>query len=105
MSPRNLTGIKTKGGPKGWVPTYHVMYTSDLTTFNPVVDSSGNMKLFPGNFDQDTPVLNEFRLPIHARYLKVLPVKWMKGIEMRIEPIGCFEPYREYILRPKPFFK
>lgn len=78
---------------------YHVMYTSDLTTFNPVVDSSGDIKKFPGNFDEDTPVLNQFRLPIHARYLKVLPVKWTKGIEMRIEPIGCFEPYRKYAMK------
>ncbi|KAL0894249.1 hypothetical protein ABMA27_014259 [Loxostege sticticalis] len=99
-SPRNLTGITTKGGPKGWVTAYHVMYTTDLTTFNPVVDSSGDIKKFPGNFDEDTPVLNQFRLPIHARYLKVLPVMWTKGIEMRIEPIGCFEPYPIPITTP-----
>ncbi|RVE53530.1 hypothetical protein evm_001900, partial [Chilo suppressalis] len=92
-SPRNLTGIKTKGGPKGWVSTYKVMYTSDLTTFNPVVDSEGEPTLFPANFDADSEVQNKFKLPIHARYLKILPVKWHGAIEMRVEPIGCFEPY------------
>nr|XP_053625822.1 hemocytin isoform X2 [Plodia interpunctella] len=93
MAPRNITGIKTKGGPKGWVTAYNVMYTSDLNTFNPVIDSDGSYKLFPANFDSESVVTNEFRLPIHARYLKVLPLKWKDAIEMRIEPIGCFEPY------------
>ncbi|XP_039747124.1 hemocytin isoform X2 [Pararge aegeria] len=92
-SPRNLTGIKTKGGEKGHVTAYNVMYTSDLKTFNPVLDSSGKPILFPANFDKDSVVLNEFRPPIHAQYLKILPVKWEKNIEISVEPIGCFEPY------------
>ncbi|CAH0701554.1 unnamed protein product [Spodoptera exigua] len=91
-SPRNITGIKTKGGPMGWVSTYKIMYTSDLSTFNPVVDDKGD-KVFPGNFDRDTEQFEEFYPPIHAQYLKVLPLTWKDNIEMRIEPIGCFEPY------------
>lgn len=70
------------------------MYTSDLSTFNPVVDDKGE-KVFPGNFDRDTVQFEEFYPPIHAQYLKVLPLTWKDNIEMRIEPIGCFEPYRK----------
>ncbi|XP_026330001.1 hemocytin [Hyposmocoma kahamanoa] len=92
-SPRNITGVKTKGGTRGWVNTYKIMYTSDLSNFNPVIDSSGAPKEFPGNFDKTTEVMNEFRPPIHARYFKVLPLKWNGNIEMKIEPIGCFMPY------------
>ncbi|KAI5641727.1 f5/8 type C domain-containing protein [Phthorimaea operculella] len=92
-APRNITGIKTKGGPTGWVTSYNILYTSDLSTFNPVVDNTGSYKIFPANFDKSSEVFNEFRPPIHARYLKVLPLRWKNGIEMRIEPIGCFEPY------------
>ncbi|KAM3961249.1 LOW QUALITY PROTEIN: hemolectin [Aphomia sociella] len=101
-SPRNITGIKTKGGPSGWVTSYNVMYTSDLSTFNPVVDNTGSYKIFPANFDSITMVANEFKLPIHAQYLKVLPLKWKKNIEMRIEPIGCFEPYPTPTVMPLP---
>lgn len=36
-SPRNITGIKTKGGAKGWVTSYKVMYSNDLD-FSPIVD-------------------------------------------------------------------
>ncbi|XP_022121224.2 hemocytin [Pieris rapae] len=92
-SPRNITGIKTKGGPSGWVSAYNIMYTCDLSTFNPVVDENGKYKLFPGNFDADSVVMNEFRPSLRAQYLKVLPLKWNEAIEMRVEPIGCFEPY------------
>ncbi|KAI8434616.1 hypothetical protein MSG28_003152 [Choristoneura fumiferana] len=99
-SPRNITGVKTKGGVNGWVTTYNIMYTSDLTTFNPVIDDSGATKIFPANFDKDSVVVNEFRPPIHARYLKVLPLKWKDAIEMRVEPIGCFEPYPTATVAP-----
>ncbi|CAK1545090.1 unnamed protein product [Leptosia nina] len=92
-APRNITAIKTKGGPSGWVSAYNIMYTSDLTTFNPVVDNTGSYKMFPGNFDEGSVVQNEFQPPLHAQYLKILPLKWKNGIEMRVEPIGCFEPY------------
>ncbi|KAG6461849.1 hypothetical protein O3G_MSEX012891 [Manduca sexta] len=92
-SPRNLTGITTKGGPSGWVTSYKVLYTSDLTTFNPIIDEDGKEKVFPANYDNDSAVTNEFRPPIHAQYLKILPLKWKGGMEMRVEPIGCFEPY------------
>ncbi|XP_045445614.1 hemocytin-like [Melitaea cinxia] len=92
-SPRNLTGIKTKGGPSGFVTAYNIMYTSNLTTFNPLLDENGATRLILANFDSNTAVLNEFRPPIRAQYLKVLPVKWEENIEMRVEPIGCFEPY------------
>ncbi|KAL4720209.1 hypothetical protein ACJJTC_011687 [Scirpophaga incertulas] len=99
-SPRNITGVRTKGGPKGWVSAYKIMYTSDLKTFNPVLETDGEPKLFPANFDHDSEVLNQFRLPIHARYLKVLPAKWHDAIEMRVEPVGCFEPYPRWQCRP-----
>ncbi|CAK1581500.1 unnamed protein product [Parnassius mnemosyne] len=94
MSPRNITGIKTKGGVNGWVTAYNVMYTSNLSVpFSPVVDGSGARQLFPANFDGNTVVSAEFRPPIRAQYLKVLPIKWAGNMEMRVEPIGCFEPY------------
>jgi von Willebrand factor len=39
---------------------------------------------------------NHFQKPIRAQYLKVAPVKWHEGIEMHVEPLGCFKPYRKY---------
>ncbi|CAG4913028.1 unnamed protein product [Colias eurytheme] len=92
-SPRNITGIKTKGGPTGYVTTYNIMYTSDLSIFNPMLDQNGFPRMFPGNFDSSSVVMNEFRPPLHAQYLKLLPIKWDRALEISVEPIGCFEPY------------
>ncbi|XP_072943853.1 hemocytin-like [Epargyreus clarus] len=92
-SPRIITGVKTKGGVHGWVSAYSVLYSSDLAAFSPLLGSDGQRRLFPANFDKDTEVFNEFKPPIHAQYLKILPIKWEKNMEMRVEPVGCFEPY------------
>lgn len=94
-APRNITGIRTKGGNNGWVSVYKIYYTSDLDTFNPVIDDTGAEKLFAGNFDKDTQVVNMFKPPIHARYLKLMPIKSKDNMEIRVEPIGCYEPYRK----------
>lgn len=96
MSPRNVTGVKTKGGATGWVTAFNVLFSCNLSLpFMPLVDSTGDVKQFPANFDSDTVVTTEFRPPIRAQYLKIVPIKWNKNMEMRVEPIGCFEPYRK----------
>ncbi|XP_013180497.1 PREDICTED: hemocytin isoform X2 [Papilio xuthus] len=94
MAPRNITGIKTKGGVTGWVTAYNVLFSCNLSLpFSPMVDMLGDVRQFPANYDSDTVVTTEFRPPIRAQYLKILPVKWNRNMEMRVEPIGCFEPY------------
>lgn len=95
MEPRNITGVVTQGGPKGWVKTYKVSYSSNGDQWNPIVDENQNAKVFLGNIDKNTPQTNYFYLPIQTTYLKVTPLKWEKNIQMRIEPHGCFEPYRK----------
>lgn len=74
------------------------MYSSELPTFNPLLDKNGVQDLLPGNFEGEHVVLNEFRPPIRAQYLQILPITWKNNIEMKVEPIGCFEPYREFTM-------
>lgn len=94
LEPRKITGLVTQGGPKGWVKTYKVSYSNDAIHWNPIVNERQDEILFFGNIDKDTPQTNYFNLPIQTTYLKVIPLKWDKNIQMRIEPHGCFEPYR-----------
>lgn len=96
LEPRNLTGVITKGGPVGWVSTYKILYSHDDYFWNPITDDFGTEKTFLGNFDQDTPYKNMFNKPIRAQYLKIVPKNWMNNIQMRVEPLGCFEVYRKY---------
>lgn len=93
MGPRNLTGIKSKGGPKGWVKAYTVQYSPDSMNWNTILNEKKEEKVFPGNFDKNTEVTNYFDIPIQGQYIKVLPMKWKDNIQMRIEPLGCFLPY------------
>lgn len=48
-----------------------------------------------GNVDADTPKKNLFKQPISAQFLKIRPAKWSSAIEMKLEPLGCFESYGE----------
>lgn len=92
-SPRNLTGVVTKGGPQGWVSAYHVSYSKDKNNWNPLVEDNGKKVIFLGNFDNEKPQVNYFTRTVRAKYLRVEPVKWKDNIQMRVEPLGCFEPY------------
>jgi len=93
---RNLTGVVTKGGEYGWVKSFNVLFSKDNVIWNKVVDETGRPQEFIANVDAYTPKKNLFRQPINAQYLKIQPTKWHSTIEMKLEPLGCFKPYREF---------
>lgn len=88
----------TKGGPKGWVTRFTIQYSPNGKDWNPILEQSGKEKVFLGNFDSDTPRMNTFSTPISAQYLKIIPIKWHDNVQMRVEPYGCFEPYRRSLV-------
>lgn len=91
---RNVTGIKTKGGNRGWVSAFNVLYTQDFIIWNKLLKADGSgEQLFLGNFDAVTEKTNHFRFPIQARAIKLIPIKWNSCIELKIEPLGCFVEY------------
>lgn len=99
LEPRYVTGLKTKGGEYGWVTSYTILYSMDKLTWNPIHNYDGDDRHFLGNYDSYSSKMNVFDLPIHTRYVKLVPKKWHDSIELKVEPIGCFKPYRKYILR------
>lgn len=94
-----LTGLVTKGGSNGWVTRFTIQYSQNGQDWNPIMEEAKKEKIFLGNFDGDSPRVNKFEMPISAKYLKIIPIKWHKNIQMRIEPHGCFEPYRKFKFR------
>ena len=46
-------------------------------------------KLFVGNEDRSTKVVNWFKVRLFARYIRIKPNTWNGAICMRIEIIGC----------------
>lgn len=93
-----MTGIITKGGEYGWVKSYSVLFSHDNVIWNKIVDETGKPMEFLANVDSENIKKNLFKQAINARYVKIQPIKWYGAIEMKIEPIGCYLPYRELIL-------
>lgn len=46
-------------------------------------------QLFYGNVDKNTPVKNQFFMPIVARYLRILPQSWNGSLCLRAEVLAC----------------
>jgi integrin beta 3 len=63
--------------------------------WNKILDNAGRPVEFLGNVDSENVKKNLFKNPINAQYLKIQPLKWHYAIELKIEPIGCYKPYRE----------
>lgn len=95
LQPSHLTGIKTKGGEYGWVSAFTVEYSTDGFIWNELLDINGVPKVFLGNVDSSSVKTNFFQYPVNSRYLKICPTKWHETIELKMEPLGCFKPYRK----------
>ncbi|XP_070162344.1 hemocytin isoform X2 [Polyergus mexicanus] len=93
LEARNLTGITTKGGDNAWTIVYKVLYSNDGRHWNPVIDENGNEKEFLGNFDAESRQTNFFERPLHARLLRIQPVKWHNHVVLKIEILGCYLAY------------
>lgn len=91
-----MTGLTTKGGPHGWVTGYKVMYSKNGKIWNNLINFSGEPVTLIGNHDNDSPQTNYFKYALQSRFFKIVPLKWEDNINMRVEPLGCFEEYRKY---------
>lgn len=96
LEPRLVTGLRTKGGPTGWVTAFNVQYSLDADNWN-VCEAKvdGSAIVFLANYDGTSEKANHFDMPIRMRYMKIVPTKWHEVIELKLEPIGCFQEYRE----------
>ncbi|XP_004875253.1 coagulation factor VIII [Heterocephalus glaber] len=50
---------------------------------------NGKIKVFQGNQDSFTPVVNSLDSPLITRYLRIHPQSWAHQIALRLEVLGC----------------
>eukprot|EP00795_Rhopilema_esculentum_P001751 gene1751-16235_t len=86
---KNVQYIATQGRDKYFerVSQYKISYSNDGSTFQPYMEN-GQEKLFDGNCDHFTPILNKFENRISARYLRLYPTKANYPC-IRMEFYGC----------------
>ncbi|KAI8505789.1 hypothetical protein Bbelb_161420 [Branchiostoma belcheri] len=103
-----VTGIVTQGrnsspdwpdGPTShWVTSFTLSYGLENGDETQYMDKKGELKVFKGNTDTDTPVTNnfaQFNGPFKARYVKIHPVTWNDHICMRADMIVEDEKKKE----------
>jgi len=86
---RSIQYIATQGRDKYFerVSQYKISYSNDGTNFQPYMEN-GQEKLFDGNCDHFTPILNKFENRITARYVRLYPTKANYPC-IRMEFYGC----------------
>jgi len=73
-----------------FVTSYNVLYNIEGNTqFKYILDENGDKKVFPGNSDMQTPVINNFPEPITARYFRINAVTWNGHIALRFDFLQC----------------
>jgi hypothetical protein len=84
---QSLAGVVTQGrrDQPWWVTSLAVHVSSDGEHWTPL--QCGVQ--FPANKDQNTKVRIEFRKPVMARYVRLLPDTWVGAIGLRASVIVC----------------
>jgi len=92
VQPKTIYGVVTQGRniDEHFVKSYNVLYNVEGNTqFIYILDENGDKKVFPGNFDMQTPVINNFPEPITARYFRINAVSWNGHIALRFDFLLC----------------
>jgi len=86
---KTIRYIATQGRHKYFerVGKFKIQYGDNGSTFN-TYQEKGQDKIFDGNCDHRTPVLNQFTNQIKARYLRYIPIEWNYPC-VRMEFYGC----------------
>ncbi|XP_060105078.1 coagulation factor VIII-like [Heteronotia binoei] len=87
-----VTGIVTQGAKSAfthmYVTEFSLSSSQDGKQWTPVFQD-GKDKIFQGNQDYFSPVVNLLDPPLFARYLRIHPLSWNQRIALRTEFLGC----------------
>ncbi|XP_044161704.1 coagulation factor VIII-like isoform X1 [Bufo gargarizans] len=88
-----VTGLKIQGARSSFTSMYithfFVSFSNDGKNWTFIREENGQRKIFQASMNSDTPVWVTFDMPIITRFMKLYPEKWMGGIALRMEVMGC----------------
>ncbi|XP_019337450.1 coagulation factor VIII [Alligator mississippiensis] len=89
---KKVTGIVTQGSKtiltNMFVKEFAVSSSQDGTHWSPVLQD-GKEKIFKGNQDYISSVVNTLDPPLFAQYVRIHPRQWNNHIALRTEFLGC----------------
>jgi len=91
-SNRTVTAVVTqgRGTTNSYVRTFNILYKRlDSGSFEYVSDESGDPKIFPGNTDANTLVINDFSQPITAQVFRINAISYHNHIAVRFDFLEC----------------
>ncbi|XP_016072404.1 PREDICTED: coagulation factor VIII isoform X2 [Miniopterus natalensis] len=87
-----VTGITTQGVKSlltsMYVKEFFISSSQDGHNWTLFLQN-GEVKVFQGNQDSFTPVVNSLDPPLLTRYLRIHPQSWVNHIALRLEIVGC----------------
>ncbi|MCJ8743948.1 hypothetical protein PDJAM_G00100470 [Pangasius djambal] len=87
---KRITGILTKGSDSGYfVKSYKIVYKEKSRWRTYTQHNSSEDMVFEGNVDNLYQTRNTFRPSFAARYVRVIPLQWHRGISLSAELLGC----------------
>uniref|UniRef100_A0A2K5D1A5 Coagulation factor VIII n=1 Tax=Aotus nancymaae TaxID=37293 RepID=A0A2K5D1A5_AOTNA len=87
-----VTGITTQGVKSLLTSMYvkeFLLSSSQDGHHWTLFSQNGKVKIFQGNQDSFTPVVNSLDPPLLTRYLRIHPQSWVHQIALRMEVLGC----------------
>ncbi|XP_022099496.1 EGF-like repeat and discoidin I-like domain-containing protein 3 [Acanthaster planci] len=90
-----VSGVITQGNPpRRQKPTYVTGYKVSYKNLSSssrvyVTGGDGNITVFTGNMDSDTPVCNLFDKSVETTIVRIEPIEWCRGVRLRLELLGC----------------
>jgi len=92
VNEKTITAVVTQGRStvSEYVTSYNVLYkTATSDHFKYVLDENNNPKIFPGNSDSNTPVINEFNQPITAQIFRINALTFKTHVTLRFDFLEC----------------
>ncbi|XP_078359153.1 uncharacterized protein LOC144643701 [Oculina patagonica] len=81
------SGVKVHKKDKCWVESYTLSFSTDGSQWQQYTEN-GVVKVFKGNRDNNSIVINSISNPTEARFVRFIPQSWKNSIAMRVEVYG-----------------
>jgi len=81
------SGDKVQKKDKCWVESYTLSFSTDGSQWQQYTEN-GAVKVFKGNKNNNSVVINSISNPVEARFVRFIPQTWKNSIAMRVEVYG-----------------